>query len=74
MDQRTPNLAAVIQEIVNRPGWSGNSLVLLISGSGVRIAEAYDGDPDGGALLHVEFSQDGTPPAPPEPPGSLTLI
>jgi chitodextrinase len=43
-DQRTSDLAAVIQEVVDQPGWSpGNALVLLVSGSGKRVAEAYDG-------------------------------
>jgi hypothetical protein len=55
-DQRTPNIASVIQEIVNRPGWaSGNSLVILISGTGKRVAEAYNGDRAGAPLLHVEY-------------------
>ncbi len=41
--QRTPNLAALIQEVVNRPDWrEGNALVLLISGSGDRDAWSYD--------------------------------
>jgi len=53
--QQTSNLAAVIQEIVNRPGWvAGNSLVLIITGTGHREAEAYDGDQAGAAVLHVE--------------------
>ena len=44
--QRTPNLAALIYEVVNRPDWrDGNALVLLISGSGRREAVAYDGGP-----------------------------
>ncbi len=44
--QRTPNLAALIHEVVNRPDWrEGNALVLLISGSGRREAVAYDGGP-----------------------------
>lgn len=43
-DQRTPNLAAVVQEVVNRSGWaSGNSLNILMHGSGERVAESYDG-------------------------------
>jgi len=54
--QQTPNLAAVIQEIVNRSGWtSGNSLVLIITGTGTRTAESFNGDQAGAALLHVEY-------------------
>ncbi|NLX97045.1 MAG: hypothetical protein GXY83_12795, partial [Rhodopirellula sp.] len=61
--QQTSNIAAVIQEIVDRPGWtSGNSLAILITGSGVRVAESYDGSSTGAPLLHVEFSD----PPPPE--------
>ena len=45
-DQQTPNIAAVVQEIVNRSGWSnGNSLVIIIYGTGERTAESYDGNP-----------------------------
>ncbi len=43
-DQRTPDLSALIQEVVDQPGWSaGNALVLLVSGSGTRTAESFDG-------------------------------
>lgn len=43
--QRTPDLAAVVQEIVDRPSWSGSSLVLIITGigKGKRVAAAFDG-------------------------------
>ncbi|MBL7189922.1 MAG: hypothetical protein ISS70_26630 [Phycisphaerae bacterium] len=58
-DQATPDLAAVIQEIVDQDGWvSGNSLVLIISddpanpSAGVRCAES-EGET---AMLHVDFS------------------
>jgi VCBS repeat-containing protein len=55
-DQQTPDIATVIQEIVNRTGWSsGNSLVILVTGSGERTAESYNGDPAGAPLLHVEY-------------------
>ena len=55
-DQQTPDISSVIQEIVDRGGWnSGNSLVLIISGSGTRVAEAYNGDSAGAPLLHVEY-------------------
>ena len=55
-DQRTPNIASIIQEIVNRPGWSsGNSLVIIITGTGHRTAEAFDGVPSAAPLLHVDY-------------------
>jgi hypothetical protein len=60
IDQQTPNIASVIQEVVDRPGWvSGNSLVLIISGSGERVVEAYEGDQAGAPLLHIEYEVDG---------------
>ena len=60
-DQRTPDMASVIQEIVNRPGWSdGNALVVIITGTGERVAESYNGDPAGAPLLHVEYTVGGT--------------
>lgn len=56
-DQRTPDIAAILQEIVNRPGWvSGNSVVIMISGTGERTAEAYDGNASAAAKLHVEYT------------------
>ena len=56
-DQRTPDLAPIVQAVVNRPGWaSGNALVVLVTGSGKRVAEAFDGVPTAAPLLHVEFT------------------
>ncbi|MHC4595313.1 MAG: hypothetical protein ACYS19_10265, partial [Planctomycetota bacterium] len=59
-DQATPDISAVIQEIVNQDGWaSGNSLVLIISddpvnpSQGIRCAEAGPGDD--AALLRIEY-------------------
>ena len=53
----TPNLASIVQEIVDRDGWaSGNSLVFLITGSGTRTAESYDGESKAAPLLHVEYA------------------
>ncbi len=55
-DQQTPDIASVIQEIVNRPGWlSGNSLAIIFSGIGRRNVESFNGDPAGAPLLHVEY-------------------
>jgi hypothetical protein len=73
-DQRTPNIASTVQEIVNRPGWvPGNSLVLFVSGTGTRTAESYNGDAGGAALLHVEYSPTAPATDPPSPPGSLQV-
>ena len=56
-DQQTPDIATVIQEIINRPQWlSGNSLAVILSGSGRRTAESFNGDPNGAALLHIDYT------------------
>ena len=56
-DQRTFDISSIIQEIVNRPGWSsGNSLAIIISGTGRRIAEASESGASVAPLLHVEFT------------------
>ena len=54
-NQRTPDLSAVIQQIVGRPGWvSGNALALVITGTGRRTADAFE---DGGApTLHLVYT------------------
>jgi hypothetical protein len=56
-DQRTPELMAIVQEIVDRPGWSaGNAIAFVVSGSGHRAAESYDGSPTRAAVLEVEYA------------------
>jgi hypothetical protein len=56
-EQRTPDLSAVIQEIVDRPGWgNGQSLGLILTTSGNRHALSYDGNPTAAPLLHVEYT------------------
>ena len=53
-DQQTTDISAVIQEIVDRPGWSSsNALAIIISGTGKRTAEAFDGS--AAPTLHVEY-------------------
>ncbi|MDX1747316.1 MAG: PKD domain-containing protein, partial [Halobacteriales archaeon] len=61
-DQQTPDLSPIIQEIVDRPGWAaGNSVALIITGTGKRVADAFDADPGAAPVLHVEYSGTGTP-------------
>ncbi|MDH3295532.1 MAG: metallophosphoesterase [Acidimicrobiia bacterium] len=60
-DQRTEDISAVIQEIVDRPGWQdGNALSIIVTGAGRRTAESYNGAPGAAPLLHVEYSQNIT--------------
>ncbi len=43
LDQRTPDISSILQEITDRSGWSKyNRLSLFISGSGKRVADSYD--------------------------------
>jgi hypothetical protein len=55
--QQTPDLKTAIQEVVNRSGWvSGNALVIIVTGTGKRVAYSYNGLPDAAPLIHIEFS------------------
>lgn len=57
VNQRTPDISAIIQEIIDRSGWaSGNAMVIVITGSGTRTAKSYDGDSAGAPLLVVEYT------------------
>jgi fibronectin type 3 domain-containing protein len=63
-DQRTPNLASVVQEIVSRPGWvGGNALALIVTGSGRRTAEASESGANLAPVLHIEYSSGAQGPA-----------
>jgi hypothetical protein len=56
LDQRTSDLTAIIQEIIDREGWTAlNDMVFTITGSGTRTAESFEGDADGAPMLHVEY-------------------
>jgi hypothetical protein len=55
--QRTPSLAAAVQEVVSRPGWaSGNALAFVITGSGHRTAAAFEGTAGKMPVLHIEYT------------------
>lgn len=54
----SPNIAPVIQEIVNRPGWvEMNAIALMIKGTGGNTAIAYDGNPDLPPMLIVNYME-----------------
>lgn len=57
----TPNLAAVLQELVDRAGWaSGNDVVFMVAGTGRRVADSRDGSVANAPTLRIDY----TPPAP----------
>ncbi len=63
---QSPTLINLVQEVVSRANWvSGNSLAFIISGTGSRTAESFDGEPAAAALLHIEYTEGGgnIPPA-----------
>ena len=54
--QQTPDISTVIQEIVNRPGWSiFNSIAIIVTGTGKRVAKSHNADLLSAPLLHVTF-------------------
>ena len=56
VNQRTPDLKTLVQALVSRSGWaSGNAMVFIVSGTGKRTAEAYDGSTSGAPKLVVEY-------------------
>lgn len=53
---KTPDLAAVLQQVVDRAGWKkGNAVVVLVRGTGLREAVSYDGSPQDAPVLHVVY-------------------
>ena len=59
-NQQTPDLSPIVQEIVNRGGWNaGNDMVFIVSGSGKRVAESYNGSTTAAPKLTVEFINGG---------------
>ncbi|MCP5152286.1 MAG: VWA domain-containing protein [Chromatiales bacterium] len=57
--QQTPDLAAVVQEVVDRAGWcGGNDIAIIIESAGdggPRSAVSFDGDPAFAPVLRVDF-------------------
>jgi hypothetical protein len=67
--QRTPNIAVLLQGIINKNAWnSGNSVAFIITGSGERDAVAYDGNPLQAPVLVVNFKQSFPPISAPQLP------
>jgi len=76
IDQQTPDISSIIQEIVNQPTWaSGNSMALIFTGTGRRTAESFDGVPAAAPLLHIEsIAGNGTPAVSIQSPADGTSV
>ncbi|GAG17665.1 unnamed protein product, partial [marine sediment metagenome] len=65
----TKELKAIIQEIIDRPGWVANQdmVILWIHGSFAVlkecVARSWDGDPAEAPKLHIEYDPPAAPPA-----------
>ncbi|MBK5266704.1 MAG: tandem-95 repeat protein [Acidimicrobiia bacterium] len=54
--QATPDLSGVVQQVIDRPGWvAGNALVFVITGTGKRVADSFEGGANNAPVLHVEY-------------------
>lgn len=62
-DQRTPNLAALIQEIIDNPEWKKDkSIAFVIAGTGRRMAVSHDGSINSAPLLHIDYGDEPVEP------------
>jgi hypothetical protein len=51
------DIKSIVQEIVNRTGWaSGNNMAFIITGTGTRTAESYEGNSGSAPILHVDYT------------------
>ncbi|MCF6325332.1 MAG: chitobiase/beta-hexosaminidase C-terminal domain-containing protein, partial [Gammaproteobacteria bacterium] len=55
---QSPDITTIIQEIVNQEAWAnGNAMALFVTGSSSakRVAESFEGNPQGAPVLIVEY-------------------
>ena len=53
----SPDLSAIVQEVVNRSGWnSGNDLVFIFEGTGTRTAFSHDGNANAAPVLTLSYA------------------
>ena len=62
--QRSPDLTAVVQEVITRPGWqSNNAMLIMIEGTGGRSAYSWNQDPTKAPRLCIAYVE-APPPVP----------
>jgi hypothetical protein len=56
--QRTPNIASLVQDVINQSAWStGNAVTLIMNGTGVRNAQSFNGSATFAPQLLVFYRQ-----------------
>lgn len=63
---QTPSLAALVQAIVDRPGWAAGQAIAFIVDSTLAAnsnVRTYDNAPSAAAVLHLEYTAGSSPPA-----------
>ncbi len=59
--QRTPNLASIVQEIINREGWrEGNAMAFIVSSSDSPNHRTAENGVSNGPILSIEYDIDST--------------
>ncbi|XAL98866.1 hypothetical protein OT109_14910 [Phycisphaeraceae bacterium D3-23] len=59
-EQLTPDLSAVMQEVIDRAGWrEGNAVVFILEGTKARNPRTFDHDPAQGPVLHLTYLNPG---------------
>lgn len=55
---RTNNIAPLIQELIGRDDWVGDSvaITIIIEGTGRRVAKSFDGSPNDAPLLRIKYT------------------
>ena len=57
IDERSPDISILVEEIISNNGWvSGNALTFIITGTGSREAESFDGIPQEAPILVIEYT------------------
>jgi hypothetical protein len=73
--QRSPDLKLLIKEVIDRDGWQeGNAMAFIISGTGSRVAYAFDGDPTKAPQLHIEYRTTNEEPSVPVAIAQVTSL
>lgn len=55
-NQRTPDVAALVQAIIDQGGWeAGNAMLFTFEGTGTKTAESFDGDPALAPRLIIDY-------------------